>query len=75
MLSKQHCVKFADNVELRTFHTAHEAITVTYNSGADGNYVSKKDRHKVMLLILCRSTKKVVVIMAKGMVWSGKNIT
>ena len=66
-------VRFAPDVQVCTFNTALEAITVTYNSGADGNYVSKQDRKKAGLPILRRSTRRVNV--ANGEVCSGTNVT
>ena len=39
-------VRFAPEAQVCTFNTALEAITVTCNSGADGNYVSEQDRKK-----------------------------
>ena len=49
------------------------AILVTYDSGADGNYISEKDRQKLGLLILRISAKKVG--MANGDTCRGKYVT
>ena len=46
---------------------------VTYNSGADGYYLSKKDRKKLGLPILRISDKKVGV--ANGGACNGKYVT
>ena len=46
---------------------------ITYDSGTNGNYLSKTNRLKVCLPILCRSKKRVRV--AKGKSRSGKYVT
>ena len=56
-----------------TFNTALEAITVTYNSVADGNYVSEQDRRKAGLTILRQSTQRINVVNRE--VCSGTNVT
>ncbi len=46
---------------------------ITYNSGADGHYMSKHNRQQANLPILCRSIKRVGV--ANVGVRTGVNIT
>ena len=46
---------------------------MTYNSGAEGHYLIKKDRKTLGLPILCVSSKKVGV--ANGGVCNGKYVT
>ncbi|KAL7547987.1 hypothetical protein ACHAWF_011260 [Thalassiosira exigua] len=42
-------VTFADKAQLRTFCKAQEPILVTYVSGADGHYISERDRSRANL--------------------------
>ena len=49
------------------------AAEVTYDSGADGNYMSETNRAKLGLPILCESTKKGKV--ANGEASKGKHVT
>ena len=49
------------------------AAEVTYNSGADRNYMSEEDRAKLGLPILCESTKRVKI--ANGEASKGKYVT
>ncbi len=46
---------------------------ITYDSGADGHYISKKDRRKAGLPIICKSTRRVGV--ANGGVSQAKFFT
>ena len=46
---------------------------ITYNSGANGNYISKKDREAARLTILLPSTKQVMV--ANGEKRKGQHVT
>ena len=48
-------------------------LTVTYDSGADGHYISESDRRKAGLPILHKSCKCVGV--ANGQVSHGNNVT
>jgi len=66
-------VHFASKVQICSYNTAHQAITVTYDSGADGHYISEADRAKAQLPILRRSTKRVGV--ANGDVCHGNKVT
>eukprot|EP00956_Cyclotella_meneghiniana_P004234 scaffold5184_cov39-Cyclotella_meneghiniana.AAC.3 len=58
---KQKCVRFAKTRQVRTFGLQEHPIMVTYDSGADGHYISEHDRAKAGLPILRRSTKRVGV--------------
>ena len=49
------------------------AAEVTYNSGADGNYMSEADRTKLGLPIFCESTNRVKV--ANGEASKDKHVT
>ena len=46
---------------------------LTYNSGADGHYISEKDSKELGLPIFCVYSKKVGV--ANGGTWNGKYVT
>ena len=70
--SRPH-VHFAPNDQLCTFHEANQAITVTYDSGADGHYISERDRAQARLPILRRSHRYVGV--ANGDTCRGTNVT
>jgi len=52
---------------------ATHPVMVTYDSGADGHYISEKDRHNAGLPILCPSTRKVGV--ANGGTSTAKYVT
>ena len=54
-------VRFASTVQVATFQNDDNPVVVTYNSGANGNYLSEKDRLKAGLTILRRSTRRVGV--------------
>ena len=54
-------VHFDSNVRIRTYHNNNDPVMVTYDSGADGNYVSGEDRLKAGMPILQKSTKRVGV--------------
>ena len=45
-------VSFASHNSVRLFNNHTEPIMITYNSGTDGNYISKRDCVKADLLIL-----------------------
>ena len=64
---------FAKKTTVATFHDSDSAITITYDSRADGNYLSEIDRIKAGLPILHRSTKRVGI--ANGGTSSGKYVT
>ena len=73
MLAARPHVRFADTAQVCTFHSAHNAITLTYDSGADGHYISEQDRKTAGLPILRPSRKRVGV--ANGDVSLGSNVT
>ena len=60
MIMSRKGVRFASKPTIATFQD-EEAIMLTYDSGADGNYLSEEDRKKAGLPILRRSTKSVGV--------------
>ncbi|EED95555.1 predicted protein [Thalassiosira pseudonana CCMP1335] len=66
-------VRFAKQAQLRIFHKTNLPITVTYDSGADGHYISETDRRQAGLPILRRSTKQVGV--ANGNISRGQHVT
>ncbi len=66
-------VRFAKNKKVHLFDKAETPIMITYDSGADGHYISKKDRHKVGLPIIRKSTRRVGV--ANGGVSQAKFVT
>ncbi len=50
-ISNNKHVRFAKHNEIHLFSNTETPIIVTYDSGADGHYISKKDRHKAGLPI------------------------
>ena len=72
-LDKRPHVRFHPTTQVRTFDINDTALTVTYDSGADGHYISERDRERAGLPILRRSTKRVGV--ADGSVCLGNNVT
>ena len=54
-------MRFEHKTKTVKFNSSDEAVMVTYDSGLDGNYVSKADRTKLGLPILRISTKRVTV--------------
>lgn len=58
LVAKKH-VSFAAKRQVREFVSTDEvAAMITYDSGADGHYISEKDRQAAGLPILRRSTKR-----------------
>ena len=55
------------------FHTRDVAAMITFDSGADGHYISEADRKRAKLPILRPSTKRVGV--ANGGVSAGKYLS
>ncbi len=51
-ISNNKHVRFAKNKEVHLFDNAETPIMIMYDSGADGHYISKKDRHKAGLPII-----------------------
>ncbi len=66
-------VRFAKNNEVHLFDNAETPIMITYYSGADSHYISKKDRRKAGLPIIRKSTRRVGV--ANGGVSQAKFVT
>ncbi len=54
-------VRFAKHNKAHLFSNTETPIMVTYNSGADRHYISKKDRRKAGLPIIQKSTRRVGV--------------
>jgi hypothetical protein len=72
-INKNKHVSFATHNRVHQYSSNEQPIMVTYNSGADGHYISKKDRRKAGLLILRTSTLKVGV--ANGGISKAKYVT
>jgi hypothetical protein len=51
-ISNNKHVRFAKNNKVHLFDKAETPIMITYDSGADGHYISKKDRRKAGLPII-----------------------
>jgi hypothetical protein len=66
-------VSFASHNSVRLFNNHTEPIMITYDSGADDNYISKRDCVKAGLPILQQSTRKVGV--ANGGTSLAKHVT
>ena len=66
-------VSFARKIETVTFNSRDDTVMVTYDSGADVNYVGEADRTKLGLPILIISTKRVTV--ANSGASKGKYVT
>jgi hypothetical protein len=61
MSNKNKHVSFATHNIVHQYSSNEQPIMVTYDSGADGHYISEKDRRKAGLPILCTFTRKVGV--------------
>ena len=72
-LSSRPTVRFDTSPSVCTFNCDQEPVYVTYDSGADGHYVSEDDRERARLPILRPSTKRVGV--ANGSTSEGKHRT
>ena len=66
-------VHFKSKPSIATYQQHDNTPMLTYNPGADGHYLSEKDRTKLGLLILIISDKKVGV--ANGGACNGKYVT
>ena len=66
-------VHFRDRPTIATYHKHDETTILMYDSGADGHYLSEKDRKKLGLPILQVSSKNVRV--ANGGAGNGKYVT
>jgi hypothetical protein len=51
-INKNKHVRFATSNKVYKYTYNEQPIMITYNSGANGHYISEKDRHKAGLLIL-----------------------
>jgi hypothetical protein len=71
--SNQHRVTIAGQAMVAEYNDEDAAILVTYDSGADGHYISERDRQKLGQPILRISAKKVGV--ANGDTCKGKYAT
>jgi hypothetical protein len=60
-ISNNRPVRFAKHNEVHLFSNTETPIMVTYDSGADGHYISEKDCRKAGLPIIQRSTRRVGV--------------
>jgi hypothetical protein len=60
-ISNNKHIRFAKHNKVHLFSNTETPIMVTYDSGADGHYISKKDRRKVGLPIIQKSTRRVGV--------------
>jgi hypothetical protein len=58
-ISNNTHIRFAKNNKVHLFDKAETSIMITYDSGADGHYISKKDRRKAGLPIIRKSTRQV----------------
>jgi hypothetical protein len=73
-LNKNKHVSFAKQNEVHLFDaTSTSSIMLTYDSGANGHYISKHDQHKAGLPILRPSTRQVGV--ANGGTSNAKYVT
>ncbi len=70
--TKQH-VSFATHNTVWLYKDHEEPLMITYDSGSDGNYLSKKDRVKAGLPILRPSTR--IVGVANGGTSQAQHIT
>ena len=66
-------VRFAHKAEILGQGGSAMAVEITYDSEADGNYVSEEDRAKLRLPILRKSHRRVGV--ANGGASKGKHVT
>ncbi len=72
-INKNKHVSFATHNIVHQYINNGQPIMVTYDSGADGHYISKKDWHQAGLPILRTSTQKVEV--ANGGTSKAKYVT
>eukprot|EP00804_Cyclotella_cryptica_P019513 CCRYP_006650-RA/>CCRYP_006650-RA protein AED:0.36 eAED:0.36 QI:0/-1/0/1/-1/1/1/0/427 len=72
-LPSAHHVTFQAQAQVRYFHPNNSEPMITYDSGADGHYLSEADCHLANLPILRPSTKRVGV--ANGSTSMGKHAT
>jgi hypothetical protein len=60
-ISNNKHIRFAKNNKVHLFDKAETPIMITYDSGADGHYISEKDCCKAGLPIIQKSTRRVGV--------------
>ncbi len=72
-INKNKHVSFATHNKVHQYNSNEQPIMITYDSGADGHYISEKDRHKAGLPILRTSTRTVGV--ANGGTSKAKYVT
>jgi hypothetical protein len=72
-ISNNKHVRFATNNKVHLFDNAETPIMITYDSGADGHYISEKDRRKVGLPIIQKCNRWIGV--ANGGVSQAKFVT
>jgi hypothetical protein len=72
-ISNNKHVRFAKHNKVHLISNIETPIMVTYDSGADGHFISKKDRRKAGLPIIQKSTRQVGV--ANGGVSQAKFVT
>jgi hypothetical protein len=60
-ISNNKHIRFAKHNKIHLFSNTETPIMVRYDSGADGHYISEKDRHKAGLPIIQKSTRQVDV--------------
>ena len=66
-------VTFSTQVQVRIIQDAQPPLMIMYDSGADGHYISERDRATARLPILRQSTRLVGV--ADGNMCRGKHVT
>ena len=71
--SNQHRVTFAGQAMVAEYNPEDTTVMITYDSGADGHYISEDDRKTIGLPILRISAKKVGV--ANGNTCKGQYVT
>ncbi len=72
-INKNKHVSFATHNSVQQYIDNEQRIMLTYDFGADGHYISKKDRRKAGLPIMRTSTRKVGV--ANGGTSKAKYVT
>jgi phosphoribosylformylglycinamidine (FGAM) synthase PurS component len=72
LTSQSKTVRFGDDTTIK-FNSEAEPVWITYDSGADGNYMAEKDRVAAGLPILRKSDKRVGV--ANGGTSQAKHVT
>ena len=73
LFTSKPTVHFANQAEVRTIPTNAATPMITYDSGADGHYISESDRHRANLPILRKSSKRVGV--ANGGTSTAEHVT